>query len=503
MTGQNKSPTIGIVSTSSNGCPDIVLVNTPSFDYSEITHHPYSCLPPIGLGYLATWLQNKGFSVELIDAEYEGLTPEQIGDRVNAKKPRVIGLNILTPTYKLTHRILERLTPKITVIAGGPHVQAMPREILTDPAMRKISYVVCGDGEFKLLALLQAFGSARDIPGVGYRADRNIVLNADEPCNPRWNPVDLDTLPFLDRRFLPMDPFWSENRLEANLLASRGCPFKCSFCAGSSEMQYRHPMRRSVANIIAELQHLKDIFGVTSVRFLDDLFFSSKKFIREFLSALRDSGLSNRIIWHATARVDLLIRASPGFLDMLSESGCHQLSIGIESASIRVQRHIKKGVKPDDARKVVRMLAEHNIRASGYFVIGFPGETEKEIHATISLFHELRKISADILGTSSLALFRGNIFQFLPYPNTLEWRRLVLGGYSQSELLGSYSPSLMDSPLDERMRRRWSTTLQLSALQPDTLHGLIWDALLAQHDQLQDADALPDFAWNQVASFSK
>jgi len=478
------------------GCLDLVLLNTPYFDYEIFPHEPYPSLPPIGLGYLATYLHSQGFGVALLDAEHYGLTPAEISEVVNSLAPRFLGVNLLTPTYGLTRSLLREIDPRIRIVVGGPHVDAMDLKAFRDLGRGQPFYAVLGNGEFKLAALLEGVEDRGRIPGVATYSEGRFTTVPDAPNDNHWNPRDLDALPFLNRSFLPTDPFYSEDRIEANVLASRGCPFHCTFCAGASS-SVRSVRRRSAENLLAEIEELRESSGVSAIRFVDDLFFPSSSLLAEFSRLRRVSAGAAGFAWQSTARVDLVNKGGETLATALAVSGCRQLSLGIESGSPRIQAYIHKGVLPDDARRVVRLLSRAGIRASAYFVVGFPGESEAEIRSTFELFRELRTLSARIMGRPSRSRFRANIFQFLPFPGTIEWQRLLAAGYHEEELLTSFEPVLLSRLEDQRMRRRWATSLQFSELTPESLLRLIEDALLEQESELTQSDALPAFAWGK------
>ena len=121
-----------------------------------------------------------------------------------------------------------------------------------------------------------------------------------------------------------------------------------------------------------------------------------------------------------------------------------------------------------------------------------PGETREEIKSTISLFHELREISQQQVNKPT-AIFRGNLFEFRPYPRTIEWQRVLSKGFSINDLLNNYNPLVMDD-LDERMKRRWSSGLQFGEVPPEEIQQLIRQALLKQNEDLERYGGLPDFA---------
>src|ERR1041384_7353191 len=104
---------------------DIVLVNSPIHDYTNYPKFATSYSTPVGLLYLATVLKENNFNVEIIDAEFKQLTPSQIAELVNNKKPKYVGFNLFTVNYKIVEAITNLISESTEVIIGGPHVSAM------------------------------------------------------------------------------------------------------------------------------------------------------------------------------------------------------------------------------------------------------------------------------------------------------------------------------------------------------------------------------------------
>ena len=113
--------------------------------------------------------------------------------------------------------------------------------------------------------------------------------------------------------------------------------------------------------------------------------------------------------------------------------------------------------------------------------MGFPDETLEEIKATLSLFHECREITLKNIHGNQGALFRGNLFEYRPYPQTLEWYRLLKRGFSPQDLLNSYYPLFLNG-LEERYKNRWSIGIQFSEVSLEEIQVLIREALTTQND---------------------
>jgi anaerobic magnesium-protoporphyrin IX monomethyl ester cyclase len=263
---------------------------------------------------------------------------------------------------------------------------------------------------------------------------------------------DIDSLPFVDRRFLADDPYRaSDGRIEANMVGARGCPYDCSFCGAAVSANPEITIRtRAPENIIAEMRELDTSCGVTAFRFVDDLFLGYERFIRRCMSAFTVAGVGEGYVWDATGRINILHRMSDDMLELLKRNGCREVALGIESGSERLLKYMGKRITPEMTRSVVRRLTGHGISIKGYFILGFPTETRDELNATVRQVYDLWDIAENKPGR-----FRASVFEFRPYPGTPEWHRLIATGrYQPQQLLDYTAVDLTADGVDEAMRGR-------------------------------------------------
>lgn len=349
-------------------------------------------------------------------------------------------------------------------MAGGHQAKAMPTEILLDPRMARCEALVIGEAETRVAALLADHRNRAELPGVMWRDPiLDAPVTGGEPGSSHHLAPDIDTLPFVDRRFLAQDPHPEAGRLEANMVGARGCPYNCSFCGAAVSANPDITIRtRKPANIIAEMGQLRDD-GVTAFRFVDDLFLGARRVIDTMMGAFTADQIGEWAVWDATGRINVLHRASDATLDTLAANGLREVALGVESGSDRMLALIDKRINPDMTRTVVRRLAEHGINVKGYFILGFPTETEAEIDTTVALVRELWELADPLPGQ-----FRASAFEYRPYPGTPDWHRLMATGrYSAAQLMNYTAVDLTDAGVDESMRERdefnFSVNLQLSA----------------------------------------
>ncbi|SCB51758.1 B12 binding domain-containing protein [Bradyrhizobium shewense] len=281
---------------------DLVLVNSPLKDYDQEPRRNNFTLPTLGLAYIATCANRSGFAVRVLDAEARGLGLSQVAALLNRVGPRWVGLNLLAPTYVHSVRLLQQLDPAISVMLGGHQAKALPRSILEDFRIPRIDALVLGEAETRVPRLLGDKRSRGELPGVFWREGQTAVMPSVRAKDPLLLAPDLDAMPLLDRSHLDHDPYSDGGVLESAMVASRGCPFDCSFCgaAVSSNPDITIRMRKP-DSIMAEALDLGTRLGVQRVRFVDDLFLANQRLMRTTLSAFVDARLDMR--WDATGRI--------------------------------------------------------------------------------------------------------------------------------------------------------------------------------------------------------
>ncbi|MFI1972018.1 B12-binding domain-containing radical SAM protein [Streptomyces cinnamoneus] len=433
---------------------DALFVNAPLRDYALRPRTNDYTLPVIGMAYIATYAQQRGFNVGVLDAEAHGLGIRQVVDTVNGARPRWVGLSLLAPTYELSARIAAGLDVSVKVMAGGHHAKAMPARVLADPRMRRVQALVLGEAETRVAALLADPQRRGELPGVMWR-DRLLGTTASGVARPGnsepWMSPDVDSLPFVSRTFLPQDPYVNPaGRREANMVGARGCPYQCTFCGAAAQVNPDVKIRvRAPENIVDEMDSLRRQYQVTAFRFVDDLFLGARRVIAPMMTAFTAHHVGERFTWDATGRINVLARESDAMLDTLVANGLNEVALGIESGSDQVLAAMDKRITADMTLSVVRRLMERGISVKGYFILGYPGERRDDLAATVAHIHRLWSLSDRLPGR-----FRASVFEFRPYPGTPVWNQLTAAGHTPDDLLAYSDVDLTDQGADESMRAR-------------------------------------------------
>ena len=344
-------------------------------------------MAPLGILYIATLLKEKGHSVQVFDpwADDDSFIKEIVDFR-----PEMIGLSFLTTQYRRTKDILSKIKKNLGqgqspfFFSGGIHSTAMPEEVLKDLSL---DFVVLGEGEETMLEIAQG-KNLRDIPGIAYIGNGVFIKTA-----PRLPIADLDSLPIPDRRLLdyeryliPPGPFRGTYcSRAATIISSRGCPYKCIFCGSSTLMFGFKTRRRSVKNVLEEIEYLYKRYRIDGLYFLDDTFTLAPPWVEKFCENFKKRNL--RIKWGVQARVNTVTLK---LLKKMTQAGCCQVDYGVESGSDKVLKILKKGTNAQMIKKAFRISHLAGLRPTATFMIGNPGEEKEDIEKTLRLAREIK-----------------------------------------------------------------------------------------------------------------
>lgn len=342
-------------------------------------------LPTLGLAYIAAVLEKGGHEVRIIDGMAEITSAEKIAGICESFD--IVGITSITFLALLSCGVAKAVrehNKNIPVIMGGPHASVLPEEVLQD---KNVDYVVIGEGEntfLELVEALEAKGSIENIKGIGYRKDGKVILTQNRPIQ-----ENLDQMPLPARHLLPMSSYRSsevraKRHPALHMMSSRGCPYNCSFC--SNKIMHRFKLRmHSPERVIEEMSVLVKDYGAKEIHFWDDCFVFDEERIYKICDLLHKSRL--KIPWDCEATMG---RVNLKMLKEMRRAGCFSVSYGIEVGSDERLRKINKGwLNRDKIRQVLKLTHESGLRARGYFMFGFVGETLEEMEQTIQFAKEL------------------------------------------------------------------------------------------------------------------
>lgn len=382
--------------------------------------------PPLGLAYLASVLCNNRVDVVILDAFAENLSIEEIVDKVKKLNPGVIGFSMVTPTVPICCELAIKVKEvcNAIIVFGGIHPSLLTKETLSNKA---VDIVIRGEGEFSFLELVKAIENGKKlstVKGISYKKgnkifnnlDRHFIRDLDRVPFPAWHLFDLD-------KYRPL-PHWvltSSKKPIFPMLTSRGCPYRCTYC--SLQTVGRVHRKRSVKNVVDEIEWLVNKFNATQIMFWDATFPLVKERGMVLCNEIINRGLHKKIKWMTETRVNVV---DLELLKKMKESGCKRIAYGLESGNQQLLDNIKKGFKLEQVRIAVKLTKRAGIEVLAYFMLGLPGETKELSRQTIDFAKEL---NADYT--------KFNLT--VPYPGTEMWELALKEGSVKSRDWGSFN----------------------------------------------------------------
>jgi radical SAM superfamily enzyme YgiQ (UPF0313 family) len=272
------------------------------------------------------------------------------------------------------------------VIAGGPHPTVRPEQTI---ASGRFDAICIGEGERTASEYVRTFFAGGDlsrVAGTWSRGPRGVVRNEGRP------PIDdLDALPFPAVDLYDMPRYLNDfSQLDSfrrgvrgvSVIASRGCPHGCSFCQPTLRRLFGPRVRlRGPENVAAELAALREAYGIEGFYLQDDTITAFPEWVKRFCEALRAAGLG--LPWACNTRADSVEKET---LRTMRDAGLVKIKVGIEAASARVRNGVyRKGL---EGMRLDSFLADCHtlgIQTAGFFMLGAPTETPREVWETIRL----------------------------------------------------------------------------------------------------------------------
>jgi len=333
-------------------------------------------LPPTDLMYLAAVAEKAGLEAKIADYSQGGDFEKDLKEFC----PDYLLINVATPTFKsdlgaLT--VAKEICPDVVTIAKGAAFLTVAFEVMY--FQKDLDLILFGEPEDTLKEVLEGKDYSK-ILGLYYRDDLRAKFTGSRPFI-----EDLDKLPFPARHLVDNNIYRrpDNNKVQAVIKVSRGCPFHCFFCL-ATPVSGAKVRKRSAENIIEEIKECVDKYGITNFLFWSDIFNIDKVWVMDLCQKIIDSGL--KITWSANTRADT---ADEEMAQKMYEAGCRLVSIGVESGSQEMLDKIGKRITLDDVRLTVKIFKKAGIRIYNYFVIGLPWEDEDTVEDTIDFAIEL------------------------------------------------------------------------------------------------------------------
>jgi len=397
---------------------------------------------PLGLAYLASYLEKKDQEVEILDLMLSNDPIKDLIKKIKQYKPDLFGLTAFTVEIFNAHRIARviRKFSDAPIIIGGLHASALPIETLSE--FKNFDIAVFGEGEIVLSNLISAMESNMDysnIQGICYRNHNGkIRKNPPQPLI-----KNLDSLPFPARHKLAINKYrpLMENYKQlptTGVSTSRGCPYNCTFCSKSVyNKTYRY---RSAENVIEELKECYYKFRIRDFKFYDECMTVPRNRMISLCQLILKENLD--ISWNCYSRVDTI---NKNLLQIMKSAGCYHVKYGVESGSNRVLKLMNKQISLKQAVKTIKITSKIGLSSKVSFMLGFPFETEEEIQKTINFS---KYLSPDYVTFSITKPFPGTKI----YIDALENGDLI---HKNWQLYGLDSAPILKNQLDNKSLRNY------------------------------------------------
>lgn len=400
---------------------DLLLVNLGNRTqaYQSLASELTAIEPPVWAGLIASYVRNKGHSVEVLDANAEEMTPEQAAGRVAETKPTLTTVVVyghnpsastqVMPAVAKFCETLKVLAPNLKILLVGGHVAAMPRQTMMEEAC---DFVCDGEGPVTTLELLTALKTKPVDPakvrGLWYRENDQLKTTAHAPLvenlDQDMGEIAWDLLPMQKYRAHNWHCFGGKARKPyASLYTSLGCPYNCTFCCihapfktGETALGYSQKTNSyrlwSPESVVRQIDTLVSRYGISNIKFADELFVLNRKHVEGICDLIIAHGHKLNI-W-AYARVDTV--RDPGLLAKMKLAGINWVALGIESGSNRVLKDAGKRTTRDDTFHSVKLIEAAGINIIGNYLFGLPEDDQESMTETLNLAKELNCEFANI-----------------------------------------------------------------------------------------------------------
>lgn len=404
---------------------------------------------PLGVGYLASFLEKHGYEVEMILESATVDVFQELRARLRQKQYLLVGLSAMTSAYPAAIKLaaeIKALSPQTHVVLGGAHASAVGVRAFDDTL--NFDSLCIGEGEFTLLELARTLEAGEiDLAGIAglawKNAQGNIQANAPRPFH---SPVD--DFPWPARHLTDFESFSVGAHItagggnSATMITSRGCPFGCIFCSARLTVGKKYRFR-SVDDTVAEIRWLRDTYNVRYIFFQDDTLTLVRKRIRALCERLEQENLG--IEFGCLSRVDVFDKE---LAKLLKRAGCRMVVFGIESGDQDTLHKIGKHISLESAKAAIDNCKESGLQSYASFVVGFPFENRELIEKTIAFG---KSLEAARLTFNPLVPFPGtSVFVDKDhYPDNAEgWSRFLTTGTPPFNITPGISAPVLKAMVD-------------------------------------------------------
>lgn len=395
--------------------------------------------PPHAVLAVAAPVDKAGYRVAILDQRVHRISEEDLSSLLSDEL-LCVGISTMTGTQiRNSLRIaamFRKLTDgKVPIVWGGTHPTVVPEQTLKHDL---VDMVVVGEGEYTFLELVQALDAKRPLFGIqglaykdGGRIQRNEnrpLMDVDDILPVPWHLVDVEN-------YIHRDMYVKDRRRVMDIgQTSRGCPFKCGFCSSAS-IRGRRWRAKSVENSLEQILGTVRRFDLDGFWLRDDEFYIDRKRAHAIFEGMIRENLDLSFYTSGT-RVDVFLKATDEELLTMKRAGAHTLKFGAESGSQRILDLMQKGITPEMTLEVNQRCKRLGVTPTFGIVLGYPGETFRDIDTTIDFAYRLKRENAQ----AQLETFA----QFTALPGTPSWALSVEHGLKSPGSLEGWTQWLLD-----------------------------------------------------------
>lgn len=380
---------------------DIAIVNA--------SFHSSKAYIPVGPLLVSAVLEREGYLVNFLDYQLEKtgniVMPETFAKFLENSQAKLIGISVFAnslPTVLLGVRLLKEINPWVKVILGGPAAADGAERLMQ---LAPIDVIVRGEGEItglEVFSRLLQNDSLYGVLGITFRDNERIITNSERPLIKELARYPLPAYHHID---------FKDYDYEASIIASRGCPYNCTFCA---KPIWKYGVTyRSIDHVLEEMRSIYP--KIERINFCDDAFVANQGRLIEFCNKFQKSGFTKP--WECTGRVGHM---NDQILQQIHSAGCDTLFLGIESGSVNVLRKMHKKFLPEQARKEIDIAKKYINNVYTSYIWGLPFEELEDFYETLFFIGEdLEDQKVKPVFTLATPLLSTQIYQ--DYKNCLEY----------------------------------------------------------------------------------
>ena len=407
----------------------VTLIDPPRYAF-PLNHASNVAIPPLGVAYIGAAIEAKGHQLSVIDAVGSGLTHyttfgpvylrglsfDDILNRIEPSTDVIAMGNMFSCQWPATRRLIDRIKerhPDKPLVLGGEHPTGMPALTLEQS---KVDFVVLGEGEETIVDLLDHLHDCAGVAGIAYRKDGAVVQNPrrdrirhiDQIATPAWKHFNIEGYIGFNQphgaslgRYIPM-------------LATRGCPYRCTFCT-SPQMWTQKWIMRDPKRIVDEMERYVHEYGCTDFHFEDLTAIVKKEKVLAFAQEILDRKLKITFQLPSGTRSEAVDAETA---KAIKAAGCAEFQFAPESGDERILKAIEKKVELPRMFEAAQHAIREGMSVSCNFIFGFPEDDWK------SVFNNYRAIMR-----CAWEGFTGvNLNAYSPQPNTSSFNQLVAAG---------------------------------------------------------------------------